>query len=119
MITRLIGWPISSALLCVTLCGSTAMFAQDANTTKTTVKMADGQDQYPDLWEIDPFGGVSTFGQVNRGLDTKMVTGGVGGARFTLNPYKYLGLELWFDYSVANVEFALSNGPIPAGLPGA
>ena len=119
MITRLIGRPISSALLCLTLCYGTAVFAQDANTTKTTVKMADGQDEYPDLWEVDPFGGIQVYGQVNRGLDTKMSNGGVIGGRFAYNPYKYLGLELWMDYSVANVNFAQSNGTIPVGFGGA
>jgi hypothetical protein len=119
MITRLIRRPINSALLCLTLCSGTAVFAQDANTTKSTVKMADGQDQYPDLWELDPFGGIEVYGQVNRGLDTKMSNGGVIGGRMTYNPYKYLGLELWMDYAVANVNFGQSNGTIPVGFPGA
>jgi hypothetical protein len=119
MITRLLGRPISSTLLCLTLCSGTAVFGQDANTTKSTVKAADGEDQYPDLWEVDPFGGIQVYKQVNRGLDTKMTNGGVVGGRITYNPYKYLGLELWMDYSVANVTFAQSNGTIPAGLPGA
>jgi outer membrane protein OmpA-like peptidoglycan-associated protein len=105
--------------LCLTLCSGTAVFGQDANTTKSTVKAADGEDQYPDLWEVDPFGGIQVYKQVNRGLDTKMTNGGVVGGRITYNPYKYLGLELWMDYSVANVTFAQSNGTIPAGLPGA
>ena len=117
MITRLISRPISSVFLCLTLCSGSAVFAQDANTAKPMAKMADGQDQYPDLWEIDPFGGVSTFGQVNRGLNTKMANGGLGGARFAVNPYKYLGLELWFDYAVANETFGNSNGLVPAGFP--
>src|ERR1700679_2106967 len=110
MITRLIGRPISSAILCLTLCSGTAVFAQDTNTTKATVKVANGEDEYPDLWELDPFGGIHVYGQVNRGLDTKMTNGGVAGGRFTYNPYKYLGLELWMDYSNANVTFAQSNG---------
>jgi opacity protein-like surface antigen/outer membrane protein OmpA-like peptidoglycan-associated protein len=119
MITRLINRPITSILLCVTLCSGAAVFAQDANTTKTTVKMADGEDQYPDLWEFDPFGGIQAFGQVNRGLDNKISNGGVFGGRIAYNPYKYLGLELWMDYSIANNQFGQSNGTIPAGLPGA
>jgi outer membrane protein OmpA-like peptidoglycan-associated protein len=119
MITRLIGRPISSALLCFTLCSGTAVFAQDANTTKAPVKMVTGEDQYPDLWEVDPFGGIQVYEKVNRGLDTKMSNGGVIGGRFTYNPYKYLGLELWMDYSVANVNFGESNGTIPTGYPGA
>ncbi len=118
MKTRLKARPISLAIACLTLCSGTVVLAQDANTTKTTVKMANGQDQYPDLWEIDPFGGVQVYKQVNTGLDTKMSNGGVIGGRFTYNPYEYLGLELWMDYSVANVSFGLSNGNYPVGFPG-
>ena len=64
MNTRLLARPISSAILCLTLCSGTAVFAQDTNTTKTTVKMANGQDEYPDLWEIDAFGGIQVYKQV-------------------------------------------------------
>lgn len=119
MISRLLAKPISSAVVCLALCSGTALFAQDANTTKTTVKMAGGQDQYPDLWELDAFGGIQVYKQVNRGLDTKMSNGGVWGGRIAYNPYQYLGLELWMDYSVANVNFIQSNGLIPAGISGA
>jgi len=119
MITRLLARPISSAILCVTLCSGSAALAQDANTAKPTVKTTDGQDQYPDLWEIDAFGGIQVYKQVNRGLDTKMTNGGVWGGRIAYNPYEYLGLELWMDYSVANVTFGQSNGTIPVGLTGA
>jgi hypothetical protein len=119
MVTRHISRPIASVLLCSMLCFGTAALAQDANTTKPTVKSAGGQDEYPDLWEIDPFGGISTFGQVNRGLDTKLSNGGLGGVRLAVNPYKYLGLELWVDYVIANETFGLSNGTIPAGISGA
>ena len=119
MITRLKARPISSALLCMALCSSTAVFAQDANAAKPAAKMTGGLDQYPDKWEIDPFGGISVYQQVNRGLDTKMSNGGVWGSRFAYNPYEHLGLELWFDRAVANVSFANSNGLIPVGLAGA
>ncbi len=120
MITRLRARPISSTILCLTvLCVGGVVFAQDASTPKTPAKMANGQDQYPDLWELDPFGGIQVYGQVNRGLDTKMANGGVWGGRVAYNPYEYLGLELWMDYSVANVNFGLSNGTIPVGLAGA
>ncbi len=118
MNTRLIARPISLALACLTLCSGTAVLAQDANATKTTVKMANGQDQYPDLWEADVFGGIQVYKQVNNGLDMKLSNGGVLGGRFAYNPYEYLGLELWMDYSVANVNFGLSNGSIPVGFPG-
>ncbi len=119
MITRLISRPISSVLLCATLCAGTVVFAQDTSSTKTTVKMASGGEQYPGLYEFDVFGGIQAFGQVNRGLDNKIANGGVWGGRIAYNPYEHLGLELWMDYSVANQQFGQSNGPIPAGFPGA
>jgi outer membrane protein OmpA-like peptidoglycan-associated protein len=72
-----------------------------------------GEDQYPDLVEIDPFGGVSTYGQVNRGLTTHLVTGGIAGLRAAANPSKYLGIEGFFEYVNANVEFRSSSGFYP------
>jgi outer membrane protein OmpA-like peptidoglycan-associated protein len=83
------------------------------------VKVAGGEDQYPDLWEFDVFGGIQTFGQVNRGLDNKLSNGAVVGGRVAYNPYKYLGLELWMDWSVANNTFGQSAGIIPPGYSGA
>ena len=120
MITRLKVKPISSALLCASLCLGTAAFAQDAtnSSTKTNsaMKAGGGEDQYPDLVEIDPFGGISIYGQINRGLDEKLVDGGVGGLRIAINPYKYFGIELWADYAQANVELRQSAGVYPAGF---
>ncbi len=123
MNTRLLYKPISSGVLVLAMCLSTSAYSQDANqsttgtTTTNTTKAAksdNGQDQYPDLVEIDPFGGISTYGQVMRGLTTKLVDGGVGGLRLTYNPSAYLGIELWADYDVANVEFRQSSGLNPA-----
>jgi hypothetical protein len=68
----------------------------------------------PDDVELDAFGGVSIFGQVNRGLDTKQVTGGAWGGRVGANVSNYVGLELMFEYMVNNEHFLT---PISAGLP--
>jgi hypothetical protein len=65
----------------------------------------------PDDIEINPFGGVSIFGQVNRGLNTKMVTGGAWGGRVGANVSNYIGLELMYEYMVNNVSFQAPNGP--------
>src|SRR5258708_21964048 len=122
MITRRSLRPIGSALLGATLCLSTAIFAQDTSTTNTAKKAAKtltghgGEDQYPDLVEIDPFGGVSIYGQVNRGLTTKIANGGVGGIRIAYNPTLHFGIELWGDYANAPVRFISSAGNFPAGL---
>jgi outer membrane protein OmpA-like peptidoglycan-associated protein len=119
MIARLKMRPIS-ALLCASLCLGTAALAQDAtNAPKKVATSSSGEDQYPDLVEIDPFGGISIYGQVNQGLTTHLVDGGVGGLRIAVNPTKYVGLELWADYAQANVEFKTSAGPYPAGIAGA
>ena len=119
MITRLKVEPIGSAILGAALCFSTLAFAQDSNTTKPAPKAANtasGQDQYPDLVEIDPFGGISIYGQVNRGLSTKLANGGVGGIRIAYNPAAHFGIELWGDYANAPVRFVSSAGNYPAGL---
>ena len=50
--------------------------AQDAPKQKSTITKSDVSDDLPDLVELDPFGGVSLFGQLNRGLGEKLVTGG-------------------------------------------
>jgi outer membrane protein OmpA-like peptidoglycan-associated protein len=116
--------PISSTLLCAALSFSVPAFAQDTSTTTTTTNAAQktasssasGLDQYPDKIEIDPFGGVSTWGQVQRGLTEKLVNGGLGGLRLTYNPAAYLGIELWAEYDTANVEFRTPSGVYPAGF---
>jgi outer membrane protein OmpA-like peptidoglycan-associated protein len=118
MTTRLNIKPIS-ALLCASLCFSISAFAQDATKAAKAATSSSGEDQYPDLVEIDPFGGISIYGQVNQGLTTHLVDGGVGGLRIAVNPTKYIGLELWADYAQANVEFKTSAGPYPPGIAGA
>ena len=100
----------------VGVCFGTAAYAQTANNTNPNGKAGSGQDQYPDIVELDPFGGVQTNGQVLRGLSTKLADGGVAGFRIAYNPTKYLGLELWADYAQANVEFLTSSGVYPAGF---
>ncbi len=104
--------PFSSMIMCAALCFGTAAFAQ--NTTTNTNPASGSGDQFPDLIEIDPFGGVSAWGTVTPGLGEKLVDGGVGGLRLAVNPNRWLGLELWADYSTANVEFRQSSGINPA-----
>ncbi len=119
--------PISFTSLCVAMCLGTLAYAQDAanaaqntagaaatNTSNAAKKaVSNGQDEYPDLIEIDPFGGISTWGQVMRGLTTKLANGGLGGLRLTFNPSAHLGLELWAEYDTANVTFRQSSGFYP------
>ncbi len=122
MITRLGIKPISSAFLCVALCLGTRVYAQDTNNTQNTAatKQANAggssADEYSDKFEIDPFGGISIWGTVSRGLNTKLVDGGLGGLRLAWNPALYFGIELWGEYDVANVEFKLSSGVYPPGF---
>lgn len=103
--------PFSSKIMCAALCFASAAFGQ---TSTTNPKPASGSgDNLPDLIEIDPFGGIQTFGNVAIGLGEKLVDGGVGGLRIAVNPNPWLGLELWADFSQANVEFGQSSGINP------
>jgi opacity protein-like surface antigen len=111
MKTRLKSRPISSALLCAALCFGTSAVAQDTSKTKT---VSSTEDQYPDLVELDPFGGVSIFGQINRGLDERFITGGTIGGRVAFNVSKYVGLELGYNYMVNNVRLVT---PVQPGYP--
>jgi opacity protein-like surface antigen len=119
MKTRLFSKPISSAALVAALCFSSVAYAQGTNTNTPKAASGDTQDQYPDLVEIDPFGGISTWGQVMRGLDTKLHDDWLAGGRIAFNPSRWFGIELWMDYDRANVSFRLpSNGGIyPATSP--
>jgi outer membrane protein OmpA-like peptidoglycan-associated protein len=111
--------PIGSAMLLAVCCVSGA-FAQgttgNANQSKSS-NTATSADEHPDIVEIDVFGGVSMYGEVNRGLGTKLVNGGVAGLGVTWNPTRRIGLELWGDFSQANVEFRTSSGLYPVGAP--
>jgi PKD domain/Outer membrane protein beta-barrel domain len=71
-------------------------------------------DEYPDIIELDPFGGVSMFGEVNRGLGEKLVTGGTAGGRVAWNFSQHVGLELAYNFMVNNVRLVT---PIAPGLP--
>jgi outer membrane protein OmpA-like peptidoglycan-associated protein len=114
--------PIGSTILSAALCFGTTAMAQDANTSANSQKAANAAqnsggttaDEFPDIVEIDPFGGVSTYGAVNQGLGLKLVTGGVGGARATYNASKWIGIEVWGDFKEANGRFLTPNR---AGLP--
>jgi outer membrane protein OmpA-like peptidoglycan-associated protein len=99
-------------------------FAQDNTNSQTAGAQATGAqtakasagsglDAMPDIVEIDPFGGVSTWGQVNRGLTTHLVTGGIAGIRGAVNPSSHIGIEGFYEFSQANVEFRSSSGFYP------
>jgi opacity protein-like surface antigen/outer membrane protein OmpA-like peptidoglycan-associated protein len=141
MSLRLKAKPITVALVSMALCASMAM-AQDSSTStsssqsSSTTNSSNTQTQpaggmppgcvkiippdpkekvrLPDTVEIDPFGGVSLFGQVNRGLDTKQITGGAWGVRGGVNVTNYIGLEMMYEYMVNNVRFLT---PVRPGLP--
>jgi opacity protein-like surface antigen len=111
----------SSGLLCAALiCLASAALAQDAaadaqNAPKRTSQIkGDVSDELPDLVELDPFGGISLFGQINRGLGEKLINGGSAGGRVAFNMTRYLGLELSYNFSGNNVRLVQ---PIAPGLP--
>src|SRR3569623_2128253 len=97
--------PISSAILAMALCIGTAAYAQDVSNTNNNKSNATSGDEFPDIVEIDVFGGVSVYGQVQRGLTTQLVDGGVVGLGVTWNATRRIGLEVWGDWNQANVEF--------------
>ncbi len=113
--------PIGPALLSAALC-VTAAYAQDTTpapgtpATTNTASRGSGADEHPDLVEVDPYGGISIFGSVNRGLGERFADGGVGGLRVAWNPSRWVGIEGFFSYAQNNVEFKLSSGRYPAGL---
>ena len=102
----------SLSVVCATLVCCAGMQAQDAN--QTGGRTASSADALPDIVELDPFGGVSLWGTVNRGLGEKLVTGGDFGGRAAYNFSRYVGLELSYSYMVNNVRLV---APIAPGLP--
>lgn len=122
MRTRLGWWP-KSIVLGTALCVSTAAIAQDSNAgpgqpaSAKHSKMAMGSgsaDEYPDLVEIDPFGGISLYGQVSDSFPYKLVDGGVAGIRGAVNVTKHVGIEISGSFAENNVEFQQATKP---GLP--
>lgn len=73
-----------------------------------------GDDEKPDIVEINLFGGGSFFRGVSEGLGTKHASGGAFGIRVTENFWRYVGLEQGFTYSVNNLMF---QRPARAGDP--
>jgi hypothetical protein len=88
-------------------------FAQTA-TPPPAAAPVDLSDALPDLLELDPFGGVSLFTTINRGLNEKFIDGGTAGGRVAYNFTRYLGLE--FNYNFSENAIRLTT-PIAAGLP--
>jgi len=113
MESRLRFRPLSSVVLCAAF--SSVMFAQTAAPPAQKASSGGGEDEFPDIVEIDPFGGINTAGQVHLSLTTHQVTGGVAGIRVAVNPAKYFGIEGFFYFAQANVEFRSSSGVYPPG----
>jgi len=104
---------MKSAVLSVAaaLCLTSAALAQD---TQKPAAKADVSDALPDMVELSPFGGVSIYGQINRGLGEKLVNGGTGGGRVAFNTNRWVGLELSYNFAGNNVRLVT---PIASGLP--
>ena len=101
---------VRAVVLCTALACSSLYAQGKANQSANSGTM----DEYPDLVELDAFGGCSIFGAVVDGIGEKLVNGGTAGGRVTLNFSKYLGVELGYNFMINNVE--LSN-PLSPGLP--
>lgn len=106
------GFPRFSAAVIFAIIGCcSALFAQGNSNAKKTSSTS---DEYPDLVELDPFGGVSVWGAVVQGLDEKLANGGTAGGRVAVNFNKYLGLELGYNFMINNVRLLT---PVTRGLP--
>lgn len=97
--------PTKAAALVVALCLCCSAHAQKKSSTL---------DEYPDLVELDPFGGVSLWGTVSRGLQEQLVPGGTAGGRAAYNFSGRFGLELSYNFMVNNVRLVT---PVAPGLP--
>lgn len=101
---------VRSVILCAAIACS-SMFAQGkANQSGNSSSV----DEYPDLVELDAFGGCSLFGNVNAGLGEDLAHGGTAGGRVAYNFSKYLGIELGYNFMINNVRLVT---PIRPGLP--
>ncbi len=103
--------PIRSAILCTAFCLCTSVYGQNTSDTRSSGSSA---DEYPDLVELDPFAGVSLWGQVNQGLGEKLANGGTAGGRVAVNFSRYVGLELGYNFMINNTRLVT---PIAPGLP--
>lgn len=104
--------PMSSAILCAAVCFCTSVYGQ--STSNRNNNSNGSSDEYPDLVELDPFGGVSLFSLVNSGLGEKLVDGGTAGGRIAYNFSRHVGLEVGYNFMVNNVRL---ETPIAPGLP--
>ena len=107
---RLASRQVRILVLCTTAAWG-SIYAQDTNTQSAKT---DSFDQYPDLIELDAFGGGSFYGSVVSGLDEKLANGGTAGGRIAGNFSKYVGLELNYNFMINNVRLLT---PLRAGLP--
>jgi opacity protein-like surface antigen len=111
---KMVGWgSLALILSCLASYSESIAFGQDTTQSNSTAKTVP-PEEYPDLIEIDPFGGVSIWGQVNKGLGEKLITGGTAGARVAVNVSSHLGIEFSYNFSVNNVRLVT---PIRPGLP--
>ncbi len=106
--------PVWCAHTIILALGGGAFAAPQDNQKPTGGVTAQSADAYPDIIELDVFGGVSMFGQVQAGLGEKLITGGDIGGRAAWNFSRHLGAEVSYSFLVNNVRLVT---PIAAGLP--
>ncbi|MGA8027342.1 MAG: outer membrane beta-barrel protein, partial [Bryobacteraceae bacterium] len=114
MPTRLSFRSLNSLAVAATLCFCASGFCTSAYAQGTNNTSKGSTDEYPDVIELDPFGGVSLIGQVNRGLDEQFIKGGTGGGRVTYNISNHIGIEASYNFTINNVRLVT---PIAPGLP--
>lgn len=102
---------------CFALAAPLTLGAQQTPAPAAAQKVANpasATEELPGIFEVDAFGGVSLFGEVDKGLREKLVNGGTAGGRFAWNPTRHLGLEFSYNFMVNNVRLVT---PVAPGLP--
>jgi hypothetical protein len=95
-------------------CFTSISAAQDTNraTAPNQTTATTPEEELPGIIELDPFGGVSVFGEVSKGgVREQLLKGGVVGGRATWNFTPHLGLEFSYNFMINNVRLVTPIGP--------
>ena len=108
------------SLLCTLLLFATAAAGQQQPAPQPTRVVGDRVDvtppktpeqSIPHVWELSGFAGPSYFNWIPDVRHTKLVRGGVTGARLTYNPWNHWGIESgWTIYGVNNLAYRTFSG---------
>ncbi len=104
----------SAGMICALAAGLVSAAYSQSTPPPKPATPGDVSDALPDLLELEAFGGVSLFAEINQGLGEKFIDGGTGGGRAAYNFTRYLGLEFSYNFSGNHIDLA---EPVAPGLP--